>query len=555
MKKILLLIGLICAISCSKDESSSLSVQVNTVKSFEATISWSFEGSDGQTLYKLLLNDNVVEEAFSGNQYTFTNLQDNVTYNGVVFAISQDGDETFQEFSFTTELSLTKDGDFFLDTQQKADNFFYTKITGVLSIKGNLVQDLSNLASLEAVGELRIQDTNLSNLAGLQNLTQWASPDSRKRLVLERNPNLQNINAIHGLPPASLLLMVDSPLITNLGNLTVQADGGGIRIKNCGIESIQSLSNITRIGSIELTNLPNLASLEGFNNLEEAIGNITLASLPLVSNFSGLGSLQSAARMSIFSSGFTSFSGANSLESLTSLSVSNSALINFSGLNNFESVDHIFISSCSELENLSGLENLTSLNTIEIDNCSKLENLVGLTGIQQLDELTIKNSANIQNMMGLDNLVFVDEFVLNNLAGMNNLIGLNNLELANEFSILELPNLVNFEGLNNLSIVRNTFGLNGLDLISNLEGLDNLEKVTRLFIYDCEMLTNLDGSNLLDNYTVNPILSVRSNPNLADLCGLTNFAINGVPFQAFDINNNAYNPTYQQIIDPNLCAQ
>ena len=60
----------------------------------------------------------------------------------------------------------------------------------------------------------------------------------------------------------------------------------------------------------------------------------------------------------------------------------------------------------------------------------------------------------------------------------------------------------------------------------------------------------MDGVNGINN--VGETLKIRSNSILKDFCSLTNLVING-NIGSFDVYNNAYNPTKQDIIDGN-CA-
>ena len=63
------------------------------------------------------------------------------------------------------------------------------------------------------------------------------------------------------------------------------------------------------------------------------------------------------------------------------------------------------------------------------------------------------------------------------------------------------------------------------------------------------LLTNLDGlENLIQ---IDYALHISSNIALTDFCGLENLFINGVGPSFYTVENNAYNPTQQDIIDGN----
>ena len=65
-------------------------------------------------------------------------------------------------------------------------------------------------------------------------------------------------------------------------------------------------------------------------------------------------------------------------------------------------------------------------------------------------------------------------------------------------------------------------------------------------------LVDLDGLSQLENVISD--IQIVDNVNLSDFCGLNNLLINGSFSGNYFTNENAYNPTYQDMLDGN-CSQ
>ena len=156
---------------------------------------------------------------------------------------------------------------------------------------------------------------------------------------------------------------------------------------------------------------------------------------------------------------------------------------------------------------------------------------------------------------------------------LTNLTGLENLSKAAGIVILECHNLVNLNGLQGLTELTspgefNDLIISGNNGLTSLEGLNNLQRIgsqnsgipTFLSIINNDALTSLNGLSNLNAVYGEIVIGDRPNqiePNqnnsLSDFCDLQNLVNNGYHEDVF-INNNAYNPTIQDIIDGN-CSQ
>lgn len=370
MKKIIFLLSLFITISCSKSDNTpdsdnttniTFTVIVDSVSSYEATISWTRPtNSEGSTIfYRIILNNETIVEDYQERTYTFTDLTDQSNYNGTVFSLDSNGNQTFAEFSFNTPLSLVHKGNYVINTQQKADDFYFTGITGSLTIQGPSVTDLSNLSVLTYVGQAIqvVEATSLLRLDGLENVTS-IDPSSQSsnfnRIRLRDNPVLEDINALseycrltntisiefnESLTSAGLeaikvnqhiiyLEILRNHLLTNLNFLSEveTAEGRFLIFSLSNLTSLDGLNNLRSVvepdfslvlSGLILSNLPSLQSLEGLNNLQTS-SHVGIALLPLITNLDALSSLS------------------NGIDGLGEIDIGgNTSLIDFCGINTY----------------------------------------------------------------------------------------------------------------------------------------------------------------------------------------------------------------------------
>jgi len=197
---------------------------------------------------------------------------------------------------------------------------------------------------------------------------------------------------------------------------------------------------------------------------------------------------------------------------------------------------------------------------------------ISITSLQSLNELTevignlgIANTIELNSLMGLENLVSIDGmFSLSNTA-ISTLTELSSLEqITKAIGISENPFLVSLSGLEGVTylegeLFESILIIRSNDMLTSLSGLENLISVGYGVIIDRnQSLTSLSGlenlnavSALQIGLDIDPISG--ANPNLSDYCALANLVANGT-YDNIQIENNAYNPTIQDIINGN-CAQ
>ncbi|NQY05660.1 MAG: carboxypeptidase regulatory-like domain-containing protein [Flavobacteriaceae bacterium] len=192
------------------------------------------------------------------------------------------------------------------------------------------------------------------------------------------------------------------------------------------------------------------------------------------------------------------------------------ALTNFNGFENLEIVGGDLFIEVGVMESFQGLNNLQRAGNLYIDGLPIVD-LQGLESLMEVDNLDVILNIQLESLNGLNSLTTINE----NLA----IIG--NQELLN---LNGLNNITNVGG--NLSVVHGNF--------TSLSGI--------------ESLNNVGGSVQIGFWEYTPGATEDApNPNLTDFCALQNLFTNGTYGNVF-IENNAYNPTVQDIIDGN-CSQ
>ena len=366
MNKTLLIIVTLFAIACNKDdESVKLTVTVQPIESLDVTISWNLEGGDGQTLYRIVFNDETIEDGFNGTQYTFTGIENYTNYSGVVFAISENGDDTFANFNFTTKGDIWY-GDRSISRPYEVENFNLKVVTGRLQIWG--VDDLSSFSSLEQVGALEIRNSEASSLQGLHNISTFTSTTGAVKI--KDCPNLTDVSALSNV--ASQMISVDindAPSLSDLTGLGLQNNGNLILV-DCNVSSLQVFGNLTQLKRLRLIGLENLSSLAPFNLSGDMLV-LILDDLPSLTNLNDL----------------------NSIESFEYFELNDLDITSLQGLDSWSAVNYLRIFRCDQLENLDG----TSLNT-------------GFDVDSRKPRLSIWNNPNLTDLCGFRTLALNVDF-------------------------------------------------------------------------------------------------------------------------------------------------
>jgi len=234
----------------------------------------------------------------------------------------------------------------------------------------------------------------------------------------------------------------------------------------------------------------------------------------------------------------TSITNLNALSSLKSVSgklaiYKTVNLTNLNGLNNFEEAK-------GEDDNF---DKYTPLNiSIDIDGNTGLTDISALNNLKKATTIFIGNNPNLLSLFSINpNQIY--RMVIQNNDSLTDLNGLQNINTLLSVSINSNENLINLNGLNNLTNIggQNIDDIFYINIIGNpkLENLDGLSNLTNIVVRNSSIV--LDG------------IHIKNNAVLTDFCGLST-AINNINnysvFQ-YEVLNNAYNPTLQDLLNNN----
>jgi len=315
----------------------------------------------------------------------------------------------------------------------------------------------------------------------------------------------------------------------------------------------------------ELTTIEDLISLKG---LVEITDGLTIQACPLLLHLKGLENL-----ISIGEGSDLKINECRSLSTIAQLS----SLVN----NNKENDIQLF--GVESLNSLKGLEGYAAAKQVIIVG-SSLVNLEGLNNVKYLRALRLKGNELLTSLYGVHNVTEMELLgithnnLLTSLSEINDQVKLKYFGLYNNNSISSIHDIsrnfnnemwwVTFrynEGLNSIGNLEGVESMSRLTIEGNtnletLGGFPDLVEVGALFINDNPILTNLNGLESL--IQVKGAYGFSNNFKLSNFCGIENLIINGngantneygMPILHY-VENNAYNPTVQDIIAGN-CSQ
>jgi hypothetical protein len=224
---------------------------------------------------------------------------------------------------------------------------------------------------------------------------------------------------------------------------------------------------------------------------------------------------------------FNSFYGLGKLESIGSMLINHSRLTSFDGLDSLKYIkEYLRIENNGVLLNINGLSNLDSVG----------------------EGLTIWSNYYLENIDGLINLKNIGGKLTIGGFSLVNLDSLINLESVGEYlNIFGVYNMVDIKGLSKLKTIGGYLSIGAAEKLYNLEGLDALQYIGGNLMLAVNRIKDLDA---LENIQfIGGKIQIIKNYRLTDLCGLRPYLSTGNFNNIYDIYDNLYNPTMQEIID------
>lgn len=347
------------------------------------------------------------------------------------------------------------------------------------TIFGSLELDGLGIDELDGFNELKYIEQNLlinSNM-DLTSLHGFGSLDS-----IGANLEINNANQLTSLNTFENLISIGGGFKINGSSMSTITEfpslntiGGTLSIHTVyTLENLECFTNLTSVGAIDLSALPLITNLNGFENLIELKGNIDMIFMDYLENIDALSQL-------------TSIGGDINFSAVDSLS-------NLNGFSNLENVGGGFriyginkVNSLSPLSNLTSIGRVLELNGLPLDNFQGLNNLIEVGGLDF-------NQLNCIDFSGLEALSQINE----------------TLYEEGNFYIGFMPELLNFDGLQGVQSIDGNIWIKNNPLLSNIDSLSNVSadginylKITyNPNLDDCSINSVCEYISISDNLTI-----------------------------------------------------
>ena len=490
----------------------------------------------------------------------------NTQYYLRAYATNDSGTGYGGEIDFFTGKTIRKD--VFLTSQEEVNNFGnenYLTVIGNLNIgstQGSDIVDLKPLSTLNQVrGELviggsarvgdgftRLSNPLLENLDGLESLVFigpfFLNDFSDKVLRIEENESLRNIKGMSNLRLFEGSIFIgQNPKLESLEGLEKLTKIGSLFITgNDALRDLNDLENLKTLkGSIILTGNEILKDVDILGNISGRVATFVLNGNQLITNVDFMSSQTEVLGNLILkdSPQLINIEGLNGVRSVGgSLQIENTALTSVDGLNDIESVGQfVRIRENIGLETLNGLNGLESVT--EYVHITSNENLTSISGFNQL-----KRSAGLTKT-SLGGITLTDAALQisfnNKLQDIN---GFKNMTEAFGDFFFGGDSLKDITGFNNLKTIRGQLAFSFANQITDITGFGSIRTIGDLRIQQNGQIQNLNFLATVE--TVEKDISIFLNNNLSNFCGLKTLVKSNFSGD-FDISNNAFNPTREQI--------
>ncbi|MEM6718884.1 MAG: hypothetical protein AAF611_06205 [Bacteroidota bacterium] len=198
----------------------------------------------------------------------------------------------------------------------------------------------------------------------------------------------------------------------------------------------------------------------------------------------------------------------------------------------------------SDITDLSPLSTITSITRqLEIQSNPELTSLNGFSNLAVVSGLVINDNETLTSLDGLTSLSRIDG---NTILTAQTFLSGGLISLSNN------PALTSISGLSSINpqvIFQISIDKTGL---TTLDGLENINSITRLNITSNNSLISLEALEGLEN--IRNTVFIFNNDMLVNYCTLQTPLQNNQELSIYNVSDNQFNPTQQNIIDGN-CSQ
>ncbi len=251
---------------------------------------------------------------------------------------------------------------------------------------------------------------------------------------------------------------------------------------NKNLQSLEALDSLQQVESLQVSNCPALANLNGLGRISTLKGNLDISDNGGLKNLSGLTSLRSVEHALIIEHNIAM----TSLRGLDSLTYNgylfkifyNPALVELTGLDHSITIAReMVIDANFALTSLQHLSQVNGIKMLTLGGNKALSNLQGLEHIQTLplglsivENNTLSDLYGLQNLHSTGDLRFYGNDSLKTLKGLDSLLSIRTLWV-------EESRLSDFTGLNNLKQITGQFILHNNPFLTSFAGLENVDSI------------------------------------------------------------------------------
>lgn len=335
---------------------------------------------------------------------------------------------------------------------------------------------------------------------------------------------------------------LNSQSITDLSPLSsLREVGGEIQVVFHGnLNNLNGLENVISASGLRISNVSNIENLDVFTNLIQGVVDANKLDFSV-----DIGACPDIVSLAVFS-------GITQLENLRL-----GSLNKLETFNGFQSLEHITDSMIlgdfplmSEYNNLENLQTIGGQLTISFG--TSFSSLEGLGNIESVGEsVFIQDNPGLESLEGLNSNLVTENIWIEKNPMLNDLSGLS----INGPVILRLAEntaLTNLSGIDFTNSTNLTFVMEFCDAVVDLSGMEAVTRMETLFIRGNPSLASLSGLENLNEAT--SLVNIIQNESLQSFCALDNLINSGGLMGNWDVFDNLFNPTLQDMESGN-CEQ
>ncbi|MEE9385164.1 MAG: hypothetical protein V3V08_17300 [Nannocystaceae bacterium] len=311
-------------------------------------------------------------------------------------------------------------------------------------------------------------------------------------------------------------------IVTSISELScLEHVEGGLSLDFSGhdFESLRRLRWVEGTLSLSGPLISDLTSLTGL----EHVGSLRLSFLPQITSLEGIGGIAQGYDLHLGHLQIEDLRGLDGFDSGGITLVDLPALSSFRGLEALGSLDYLNVSNVPRLETLSSFPRVPIERFIDLRENSSLRDLHGLDHLVRLRSLSVTKNDALPSLEGLNGIEAIGEWItISNNNELTSLKGLGALHTIGDELWIHGNPITSLEGLSNLQTVGGKLKIHESRKLESVDHLrpdlgGSLQTVHSFIIYDNPALPTCNVQALIDSTA--DMESVSVSGNLADECG------------------------------------